>query len=529
MIYVHGKNASSESRLADYGDLKMTVQPPNSAAQRSTSRQQIHGLREAGRALDAPRRVAGDQKAFYETDASEFDETSTTLTSQPGQAAAMDGNHRRPSSAEEGEEEDESDGEYEDQDEDHPASDPLQDTADPPRIDGKINSTQAQLMLEVEGGKGKNINSSAFGHLTGDTYPSTTSGHQSTSGSDEKLRDEPSNLIANGSATYRFGNHQSAMRRPLVASNIQNSGHARQPPHVKQEHAVLKQEASTQVSTEPERAHDHPARSGPFAYQNSSVKPPLQNPGLENRTRRAQPRNQALAVSSNSADNGSKLNTNDAHHYSPQAHLPSPTAAKSVKLTQRHAPTQDRRTSPALTPEYHQGKDDGHEYGQLPDTDLQAAMQQQSDQQADGEEVLDHELHALLQMDYQDVRDQDFDAGPNDDESSLPSIEATESLIDKLAAAAADDANGQTAFFASLPIDQWEEAGEWFLDQFAEIVGKLKSARQEKRKAAHQFEDEIERRHDAIGKKRKLTEAALEDMKINGSKVLQGTPKKAKT
>ena len=112
---------------------------------------------------------------------------------------------------------------------------------------------------------------------------------------------------------------------------------------------------------------------------------------------------------------------------------------------------------------------------------------------------------------------------------SLPNAQPTDDLTQKLFAASELDRRDQAKFFASLTIDDWEQAGDWFLDRFGDVMKRLKEARREKREAAKRFEDEVEHRHDVISKKRKLTDDALSEMKTSGALVLQGTPRKGRS
>ncbi|KAK5010993.1 hypothetical protein LTR28_006466 [Elasticomyces elasticus] len=140
---------------------------------------------------------------------------------------------------------------------------------------------------------------------------------------------------------------------------------------------------------------------------------------------------------------------------------------------------------------------------------------------------LDHEPSELYKMDYADLRHAPFDVDPNAGPPLIGDHEFAD-LPEKLHHVAMMVPDFQTRFFALLNVDEWENAGDWFLDQFSDIVQRMKMARKEKRQLAKGFEDEIERRHSEISRKLKAADEALEAMRTSGQTVLQGTPKKKK-
>ncbi|KAK3678299.1 hypothetical protein LTR78_001594 [Recurvomyces mirabilis] len=142
----------------------------------------------------------------------------------------------------------------------------------------------------------------------------------------------------------------------------------------------------------------------------------------------------------------------------------------------------------------------------------------------DADADLDIDLPELYGLSYADLKSAEFDQNPRI--SQLPG--QGETLSKDLESMLTKGSKDQIEYFSTLNIVVWEEAGDWFLGRYSEVVKKLKAARQEKRKAARLFEDEIEARHEAVSMKRQQTEAALGDMKASGAQVLQGTPKKAK-
>ncbi|KAF7198409.1 hypothetical protein HII31_00148 [Pseudocercospora fuligena] len=144
------------------------------------------------------------------------------------------------------------------------------------------------------------------------------------------------------------------------------------------------------------------------------------------------------------------------------------------------------------------------------------------------DESLDYEEKELFKMDYGRLKAMPFDADPNIVQFEFDAAEQPDTLEEKFKAAANLPADTQADFLGTLSLEQWEQAGDWFLVRFADLATRFKNARNAKRKAAREFESEIEKRHEMVAKKQKLTEIAMNEMKESGGKVLQGTPKKTR-
>ncbi|EME79004.1 uncharacterized protein MYCFIDRAFT_198895 [Pseudocercospora fijiensis CIRAD86] len=144
------------------------------------------------------------------------------------------------------------------------------------------------------------------------------------------------------------------------------------------------------------------------------------------------------------------------------------------------------------------------------------------------ESALDYEDKELFRMDYSNLKAQPFDADPHMGPFEFPPNQQAGTFDERLKAAAGLPPDSQADFLATLDLDQWEQAGDWFLDRFGELASRFKNARNAKRTAAREFENEIEHRHEMVAKKQKITEAAMNEMRESGGKVLQGTPKKTR-
>lgn len=141
----------------------------------------------------------------------------------------------------------------------------------------------------------------------------------------------------------------------------------------------------------------------------------------------------------------------------------------------------------------------------------------------DRDVMLDYAPEELYSMEYAEIKKQPFDFAPH---ATHAGFQSPDELTQSLAKVAEMNPAGQAHFFATLTMEEWEDAGGWFQEQFSGIMTQLRQARRKKRKLALEFEAEVEKRHEAVMRKKRLTDEALQSIKENGGKVLQGTPKK---
>ncbi|CAI6089785.1 unnamed protein product [Clonostachys chloroleuca] len=80
----------------------------------------------------------------------------------------------------------------------------------------------------------------------------------------------------------------------------------------------------------------------------------------------------------------------------------------------------------------------------------------------------------------------------------------------------------QEAFFSNMSMNDWEESGDWFVDQFADIMKRLKIARREKRQMIEAFEAEAAARERLVRCRSDAIDLKLEKMKHNGQRVIGG-------
>ncbi|KAF1843387.1 uncharacterized protein K460DRAFT_368287 [Cucurbitaria berberidis CBS 394.84] len=142
----------------------------------------------------------------------------------------------------------------------------------------------------------------------------------------------------------------------------------------------------------------------------------------------------------------------------------------------------------------------------------------------------DYDDEKLFAMKYDDLKNESFDKDPRAGPPALTNDMLRKPLVERLQFVHENfDAGRQSHFFSSLPTTEWEDAGDWFLDQFQSIIKRTKEARQSKRKLAHAFEDEIERRHMHVSKKQHQVEEAMEKMKMQGEGMMHKSPRASKS
>lgn len=156
----------------------------------------------------------------------------------------------------------------------------------------------------------------------------------------------------------------------------------------------------------------------------------------------------------------------------------------------------------------------------------QSEAQPMATQQEQEGPPFDYDTPALYNMAYTDLQAESFDHNPRAPDSVLPPEKVAAPLPERLAHAHSQLAPPQQQqFFASLNIDEWEDAGDWFLEQFGGLIKKMKELRREKRKLAGRLEDEVAERDDQITRKKQRLNGEMEGMKSQGQGLLR-TPNK---
>ncbi|KAJ8071630.1 hypothetical protein OCU04_001950 [Sclerotinia nivalis] len=148
---------------------------------------------------------------------------------------------------------------------------------------------------------------------------------------------------------------------------------------------------------------------------------------------------------------------------------------------------------------------------------------------------LDYDDAALRNMDYSQLRDESFEAPsaaseqPSEPDMSLSDRTLNERVsyhVEQYQAADQQELDKQRVamaeFFGNLSKDEWEEAGDWFLERFADTLKALKEARKEKRDVVAKFEREIEKREGEVKGSLQAYNEDMERMKKGAKGVIEG-------
>lgn len=78
----------------------------------------------------------------------------------------------------------------------------------------------------------------------------------------------------------------------------------------------------------------------------------------------------------------------------------------------------------------------------------------------------------------------------------------------------------QKTYFGTMPLDEWEASGDWFVDQFSSLMNRFKDARKEKRRLVQDFETEAARREEAVRLRANAIDDKLVKMRQDGQRVV---------
>lgn len=365
-----------------------------------------------------------------------------------------------------------------------------------------------------------------MGHFyqKGDSYPSTTSGNPSKSTS------------RNGGDVVNATSHPSIHG---VERNIPN----RQPPQRHNLHVLSNEKSQGHAITSRSHAVPPPARGAFVSRPNPSDHHSMQeeiNAGFA-----FGKAHQAQTNASESGRNQQQLNSIHASAAAPSTNTAQPSlSAAGAQISHHNIPGQQRhlmeiRKNAALP---HNLQSSGESRVKYANPALNIVPRFSDDETAEHEQVfgrnepaeepqseVDYDIAQLHEMDYRALKKEPFDINPNSKDLHTEAIGQDDSFSHGIEAVQKSQPKAQAQFFSSLTINEWEHAGDWFLEQFSTAFSQLKNVRQQRRQAARDFEDEIDSRYKAVGQKRKQIDMALAGMKESGGKVLQSTPKKPKT
>ena len=467
-----------------------------------------------GRNQASSRRQSRGQDHFYDTDADSIGDTST-VANVNGHAIKTAPTYQTEEFSSEVTDEQDSDGEESGSEE-----------ATAERL-GQLDRQLRTMAHRPTGG----IQST---YIKGDSYPTTTSGNPSVS--DMGNGGDFAKMNTQNGVNSLQARQVDQRRQITAASNANLQGQP--PPSMAQTDQDRTDNGLFARQTPSDSNNTHQQINSNFMFgkapkqQNAAFQPPrhAQQTAPANFT--------APKPSANTAQPTSTATTSERSHHaffgqqhqhqhqqatelSSNAHvLTKSTGARTRQPIQGSREDQMRSLKPAPSADHHLKESPAATYGQT----IASGNQSQ-----EPETQLDYDITQLREMDYYSLRNEPFDSDHNAASVATDFDGQGNSITTRLVPARRSHANVQAQVFNSLSIEEWEQAGDWFLDQFGTAVSQLKVVRQQRRKAAQEYEDEIESRFKAVGQKRKQIDMAMGEMKESGGKVLQGTPKKSKT
>ncbi|KAG5940030.1 hypothetical protein E4U53_007691 [Claviceps sorghi] len=133
---------------------------------------------------------------------------------------------------------------------------------------------------------------------------------------------------------------------------------------------------------------------------------------------------------------------------------------------------------------------------------------------------LDYDDKVLSSMTYQDLQEEPFDVVPQLAGMLNGHDSAASKLVTRLEQFQQQGEREQLQFFSHMPIEEWENAGDWFVEQFTGIMSRLRQARRNKRKMVAAFEKEASEREEAIRSRTDAIDKKLMKMKQDGQRVV---------
>ncbi|MCJ1401626.1 hypothetical protein MMC11_004843 [Xylographa trunciseda] len=183
-----------------------------------------------------------------------------------------------------------------------------------------------------------------------------------------------------------------------------------------------------------------------------------------------------------------------------------PPKSRNIRTLVHYAPGEELNENSSFSLSDHIAPDDVL----LPRKDL---MVNQFPQQPDVRSVggqkrtmsLDYTEDELSKMSYEQLRTESFDSSPEDSVHMFPEeirsgplIKQFEYIKDRKDLTGEQQSRMLHSFFSSLTLDQYEECGDLVLEVFSNILAKFKNTRQEKRKVARKYEEEVSQREETV-------------------------------
>lgn len=141
---------------------------------------------------------------------------------------------------------------------------------------------------------------------------------------------------------------------------------------------------------------------------------------------------------------------------------------------------------------------------------------------------LDYSPNQLSSMSFQQLSNEPFNLASDAARASIPQELSKGTLATKmeyiLERLKDDDTKvvQRRAFFSSLLIEQYEECANLMIRRFSDIISKFTDARQQRRKAAKDFEEEVSKREAWVRGKTTVVDKDLGRLKRGGEEVVRG-------
>ena len=135
--------------------------------------------------------------------------------------------------------------------------------------------------------------------------------------------------------------------------------------------------------------------------------------------------------------------------------------------------------------------------------------------------ITDYPPNILRAKKFSDLQAESFDYNPAPPQPIFPPQDPALPLPERLMRLKSLTDDQRRAFFSGLSMAEWEESGDWLIEQFSVILQKTKDARVERRKVASVFEAEIKRRYELTEGEGVEIRRRLDDMRSGGMGVLK--------
>lgn len=136
---------------------------------------------------------------------------------------------------------------------------------------------------------------------------------------------------------------------------------------------------------------------------------------------------------------------------------------------------------------------------------------------------IDYDEEALRKMSFAELQNEPFDHDPTRRVVTSPAKPPADNLDDRLEFYRSKDEDAQAQIFTQMSVREWDDSGDWFLEQFSSVVTRMKEARQAKRKIVEQYEREVSEREDEVRRHREAIDRKLSKLKHDSSAMLKGS------